>query len=95
MNAAPCPTCGLGNGFHDHGEPGSKHDAHTVPAASLVPTIVSEEARRDMHRPYPDDGVTYCGWNTGSAGVIDGCGELWPCTTVRALRAERAGQASS
>lgn len=30
------------------------------------------------HRPYTDDGVTYCGWDQH-----EGCGELWPCSTVR------------
>lgn len=32
-----------------------------------------------IHTPVNDDGVTYCGWDG-----IDGCGELWPCSTVRA-----------
>lgn len=31
------------------------------------------------HTPFTDDGVTYCGWDG-----IDGCGEVWPCSTVRA-----------
>lgn len=31
------------------------------------------------HRPFTDDGVTYCGLD-GKGG----CGELWPCSTVRA-----------
>jgi hypothetical protein len=32
------------------------------------------------HRPFTDDGVTYCGWDGH-----DGCGELWPCSTVRSI----------
>lgn len=35
------------------------------------------------HKPFTDDGVTYCGWR-GDATVINGCGELWPCSTIRA-----------
>ena len=31
------------------------------------------------HKPFTDDGVTYCGWDKH-----DGCGEVWPCSTVRA-----------
>lgn len=31
------------------------------------------------HEPFNDDGVTYCGW-WGDVGIIDGCGEIWPCT---------------
>lgn len=38
---------------------------------------------RPTHKPFTDDGVTYCGWAT-DRGVIDGCGEVWPCSTVRA-----------
>ena len=38
---------------------------------------------RPTHKPFTDDGVTYCGWATDH-GVIDGCGEVWPCSTVRA-----------
>jgi hypothetical protein len=35
-----------------------------------------------VHKPFTDDGVKYCGWATGTE-VIDGCGELWPCSAVR------------
>lgn len=41
-----------------------------------------------VHKPFPDDGVTYCGWATGRE-VIDGCGEAWPCSTVRARQESR------
>lgn len=40
------------------------------------------EGPQVLHKPLPDDGVTYCGWATGSQ-IIDGCGEVWPCSTVR------------
>ena len=36
-----------------------------------------------VHTPFTDDGVTYCGWFTGTE-IYEGCGELWPCSTVRA-----------
>lgn len=36
----------------------------------------------DWHMPFDDDGVTYCGWATGTE-VIDGCGEVWPCSAVK------------
>lgn len=36
------------------------------------------------HKPFPDDGVTYCGWHVGNGVVHEGCGEVWPCSTVRA-----------
>lgn len=35
----------------------------------------------DKHMPFDDDGVTYCGWATGTE-VIDGCGKLWPCSEL-------------
>jgi hypothetical protein len=34
-----------------------------------------------VHKPYDDEGVTYCGWDGH-----DGCGQVWPCDTVRARR---------
>ena len=37
---------------------------------------------RPVHEPFTDDGVTYCGWHVGNGVVIDGCGEVWPCSTV-------------
>ena len=37
------------------------------------------EPGAERHTPVTDDGVTYCGWDG-----IDGCGEIWPCSTVRA-----------
>lgn len=39
-----------------------------------------------MHAPYNDDGALYCGWS-GDAGTFGGCGEAWPCSTVRARSA--------
>lgn len=38
----------------------------------------NEGTRPDDHRPFTDDGVTYCGFDGNG-----GCGELWPCSTVR------------
>ena len=35
-----------------------------------------------LHQPYPDDGALYCGW-TGDGASVGGCGEAWPCSTVR------------
>jgi NTP pyrophosphatase (non-canonical NTP hydrolase) len=37
------------------------------------------DALTDVHEPITDDGVTYCGWDGHR-----GCGEVWPCSTVRA-----------
>jgi hypothetical protein len=42
-------------------------------AARLV-----ERNGRGVHKPFSDDGVLYCGWDGH-----DGCGEVWPCSTVR------------
>ena len=39
-----------------------------------------------VHQRFPDDGVDYCGWHVGSGVVHDGCGEVWPCSTVRSLQ---------
>jgi hypothetical protein len=36
----------------------------------------------DVHKPFDDDGLTYCGWDGH-----EGCGEAWPCSTVRARAA--------
>lgn len=41
--------------------------------------IAHSVPRSDVHKPFTDDGVTYCGWDGN-----DGCGESWPCSTVRA-----------
>lgn len=46
----------------------------------------SPDPLAEVHKPFPDDGVTYCGWTTES-GTYDGCGEVWPCATVRARMA--------
>jgi len=35
-----------------------------------------------LHTPQDDDGVTYCGWDQRG-----GCGEVWPCRTVRGITA--------
>jgi hypothetical protein len=37
------------------------------------------------HSPFPDDGVLYCGW-AGDGRIVGGCGEVWPCSTVRAAQ---------
>lgn len=39
-------------------------------------------APAEIHKPFTDDGITYCGWDKH-----EGCGELWPCSTVRAAGA--------
>jgi hypothetical protein len=36
-----------------------------------------------VHKPFSDDGVLYCGWSSGRR-IYEGCGEMWPCATVRA-----------
>jgi hypothetical protein len=42
------------------------------------------------HRPFVEDDGICCGFN-----VHDGCGEPWPCSTVRAaMLANRPGEAS-
>ena len=40
---------------------------------------MSEPITGDVHKPFTDDGVTYCGWDGN-----EGCGYVWPCPTVRA-----------
>lgn len=40
----------------------------------------------EMHKPFTDDGVTYCGWDRH-----EGCGEVWPCSTERARLAAGEG----
>ena len=54
---------------------------HNGSASGLAATATSQK-----HTPFPDDGVTYCGWDG-----IDGCGEVWPCSTVRASRDSEGG----
>lgn len=44
-----------------------------------------------VHKPFTDDGVTYCGW-AGDHGIHEGCGEVWPCATVRARRMGEQGE---
>ncbi len=44
------------------------------PAHPAVPGL-------EVHKPFTDDGVTYCGWDGH-----DGCGEVWPCAYERAMR---------
>lgn len=34
-----------------------------------------------VHKPFTDDGVTYCG-HAGDGGIWEGCGHAWPCPTV-------------
>lgn len=51
----------------------------------------ARRGRATIHRPFTDDGVTYCGFDGH-----EGCGELWPCSTVRpfpdhAFKADRSG----
>lgn len=43
--APPCPMCGQTDGFHDHGQPGSKHDAYQVPQHLVRPSNNRARAR--------------------------------------------------
>lgn len=38
----------------------------------------------EIHKPFTDDGVTYCGWDG-----YEGCGELWPCSAVQFAGTQR------
>lgn len=38
-----------------------------------------------VHRPFNDDGVSYCGWS-GDDGIHGGCGHIWPCPSITAGR---------
>jgi hypothetical protein len=61
-------------------------EPHSEPlTASTGHSDLPEPAKgpRVLHKPFPDDGVTYCGWATGSQ-IVDGCGEVWPCSAIRA-----------
>lgn len=58
-------------------------DCPGLPAAP----VGGQEKPNDTHKPFTDDGVTYCGWDGH-----EGCGEVWPCSTVRAA-APVGGQA--
>ena len=53
----------------------------------LATPVGGQEKPNDVHKPFTDDGVTYCGWDGH-----EGCGEVWPCSTVRAA-APVGGQA--
>lgn len=46
---------------------------------AVPPAAAPAEA---LHKPFTDDGVTYCGWDGH-----EGCGEMWPCSTTRRARA--------
>ena len=43
-----------------------------------------------VHKPFPDDGIMYCGWDGH-----EGCGEVWPCSTVRSERAANENSSPS
>lgn len=47
--------------------------------AAVPPAAAPAEA---LHKPFTDDGITYCGWDGH-----EGCGEMWPCSTTRRARA--------
>ncbi len=55
----------------------SAFDGEVVHRTVLTGDWVSEEPS-EIHEPFTDDGVTYCGWDRHQ-----GCGEVWPCSTVR------------
>lgn len=64
----------------------AEHDGRPVDLAALRKELIQVAAMAgawadacSTHLPFDDDGVTYCGIDGR-----DGCGELWPCATVRA-----------
>jgi len=61
--------------------------AHSRSPLRLV-ALPSRGSDESVHRPFTDDGVTYCGWDGH-----DGCGEVWPCSTVQA-RSRDSGSSS-
>jgi hypothetical protein len=79
--ACTCPTIGAG-----HSPDCPTHGTGTTGMAS------GDGVAGNVHEPFTDDGVTYCGWSTGSR-VVDGCGEVWPCTTVRTRTAAAGAEA--
>jgi hypothetical protein len=44
--------------------------------------IEDQMTEPEIHRPFSDDGVIYCGWWTGDR-IVNGCGELYPCLYLR------------
>ncbi len=42
----------------------------------------TKQVAAEPHKPFNEDGVVYCGW-TSDDGIIEGCGQVWPCSTVR------------
>jgi hypothetical protein len=46
---------------------------------ALIGVTEAHDPSAAQHKPFTDDGVTYCGWDGH-----DGCGEVWPCSKVRA-----------
>lgn len=61
--------------FDHHGDC-QAHGFHISPG-ELCPQHKAKEWAL-THSPFTDDGVTYCGWDRR-----EGCGEQWPCSTVR------------
>ena len=57
-------------------------DPKVDPKLSEEPQAASKRVP-EVHKPFPDDGVTYCGWHSGNGVVHEGCGEVWPCSAVR------------
>lgn len=55
--AAPCPTCYLDGGFHDHGEIASHHDAVIVPRWAVVTKLA--RTRKPNERLFDVDGEVY------------------------------------
>jgi hypothetical protein len=56
-----------------------------LPTSDLPASLVAQRNKQieeDPHKPFEEDGVKYCGW-TSSDGIVDGCGQEWPCSTVR------------
>lgn len=59
--------------------PSVRDEQQALPMADLLRESVPGGRGETLHKPYTDDGVEYCGWDGH-----DGCGEVWPCSTVRA-----------
>jgi hypothetical protein len=67
---------------------------HDLRAALARATPEARIHNPGVHKPFTDDGATYCG-HAGDGGIWDGCGEAWPCSTVRARATPEAGEEKS
>lgn len=58
------------------------HPAVPAEPVEIVNEWAEAERLRETHKPFSNDGVLYCGWATDDR-IVDGCGELFPCTALR------------